>query len=104
LASLLLDEPFSALDVLTKYTLQKLVADMCVQEHLTTVLVTHDIDEALYFSDRIAILSSSPATIQDELTIVLPRPRCRTSEAFESYRFKLLNYYLKKFGEPEVNQ
>ena len=71
----LLDEPFSALDALTKRELHRWYMGMMDQLHLTTLFITHDIDEAILLSDRIYILAGHPGTIAAELTILPPRPR-----------------------------
>ena len=71
----LLDEPFSALDALTKRELHRWYMGMMDQLYLTTLFITHDIDEAILLSDRIYILAGHPGTIAAELTILPPRPR-----------------------------
>lgn len=71
----LLDEPFSALDALTKRELHRWYMGMLEQLSLTTLFITHDIDEALLLSDRIYILSGKPGRITAELTVEPPRPR-----------------------------
>lgn len=90
---LLMDEPFSALDALSRASLQDLVLQLWSDLELTIVFVTHDIEEAVYLSDSVAVLSTSPSTIIDRLEIDLPRPRhqvsTRESEAFLGYRREL---------------
>lgn len=71
----LLDEPFSALDTITKGIIHKWYLDVMKQINLSTVFITHDIDEAILLSDRICILSGEPGTITQEITIDVPRPR-----------------------------
>lgn len=66
---LLLDEPFAALDVITRNDMQDWLAAMRNSLRKTAVLVTHDIDEAIYLSDRILILNGHPASVQKEITI-----------------------------------
>lgn len=66
---LLLDEPFGALDVITRGDMQDWLQDMRSQLGKTTLLVTHDIDEAIYLSDRILVLNGRPASIREEITI-----------------------------------
>ncbi len=68
-AILLLDEPFAALDPRTRATLQGWLRDVVRRRRLTVVLVTHDVDEALYLGDRVALMSSSPGTIVKEWTV-----------------------------------
>ena len=71
----LLDEPFSALDALTKRELHRWYMEMMAEVKLTTLFITHDIDEAILLSDRIYVLAGSPGRITAELTIEPPRPR-----------------------------
>jgi NitT/TauT family transport system ATP-binding protein len=72
---LLLDEPFSSLDYLTRLRLRKELARMLEELPRTVVLVTHDIEEAAQLADRILVLSDRPAHISRELRVALPRPR-----------------------------
>ena len=72
---LLLDEPFSALDYLTRLRLRQELAVILQQRPTQTVLVTHDIEEACQLADRVLVLSARPARIQCEIPIALPRPR-----------------------------
>ncbi len=74
---LLLDEPFSAVDAFTRMKLQDLVAGLAQQYGIALLLVTHDLDEAFYLSDRVLILGGNPSRIQRELAVPLPRPRDR---------------------------
>ena len=71
----LLDEPFSALDTLTRTAVHEWYLKVMDEIQLSTVFITHDIDEAIMLSDRIYILSGSPAGISAELTIEEPKPR-----------------------------
>lgn len=66
---LLLDEPFGALDALTRMTLQSVLKDLIEEERPTVVLVTHDVDEALYLADRVLVFSSRPAIVLKEITL-----------------------------------
>ena len=84
---LLLDEPFGALDALTRSSLQDEVLRLHKENNLTVFMVTHDIDEGVYCSDRIVMMNNGPkATIGQILTVDLPRPRVRM-EVMESPRF-----------------
>ena len=74
-SALLMDEPFGALDAMTKSTLQDELLDVRARTGATVVFVTHDIDEAVYLSDRIVVLEGSPATVRHEIEVDLPRPR-----------------------------
>ena len=72
---MLLDEPLGALDSLTRLAMQEWLADMWQRYRWTAILITHDIREAVYLSDRVYALSPRPAQIVDEIVIDLPRPR-----------------------------
>jgi ABC-type nitrate/sulfonate/bicarbonate transport system ATPase subunit len=72
---LLLDEPFGALDYLTRTELQLWLADLCAQQGFSVVLITHDIPEALFLSDRVYVLSKRPATVRMVLEQPAARPR-----------------------------
>lgn len=87
---LLLDEPFSALDAFTKMQLQDLLLDVWKTYHSTIVLVTHDIDEALYLCDRIVILRGQPGEFDRELKVEQERPRARGSQELAEYKQEIL--------------
>jgi len=72
---LLLDEPFSAVDAFTRIRLQNLLAKIAGDHGITIVLVTHDVDEAVFLSDRVIVVGNSPATVVADIPISLPRPR-----------------------------
>ena len=78
---LLLDEPFSALDYLTRLKMRTELARLLDKRPCTVILVTHDIEEAAQLADRVLVLSERPAQIQCEYTIPTPRPRQVTSPA-----------------------
>ncbi|HLI12629.1 MAG TPA: ABC transporter ATP-binding protein [Alphaproteobacteria bacterium] len=87
---LLLDEPFSALDALTRYDLQAHLLDLWRYDRPTMVLVTHDIEEALFLSDRVVVMRGRPGRIQSTVTPHLPRPRDRGDAGFQSWKQRLL--------------
>ena len=72
---LLMDEPFGALDAMTKASLQDELLGVQDRTGSTVVFVTHDVDEAVYLSDRIVVLDGSPATVAQDIEVDLPRPR-----------------------------
>ena len=79
---LLMDEPFGALDALTRAKLQDELLDIVARTHSTVVMVTHDVDEAVLLSDKIVMMTNGPAaTIGEVLLVDLPRPRSRVALA-----------------------
>jgi ABC-type nitrate/sulfonate/bicarbonate transport system ATPase subunit len=72
---LFMDEPLSALDAFTRRRLQQDIGDIIARLNATTVLVTHDVDEAIFFSDRIMVMGTAPGTIREVIEVPLPRPR-----------------------------
>ena len=88
---LLLDEPFGMLDSLTRYELQQVLIDLWRRNQITTMMVTHDVDEALFLSDRIVCMTDGPAAgIGDILEVHFPHPRDRKTimEDPEYYRLR----------------
>jgi NitT/TauT family transport system ATP-binding protein len=75
---LCLDEPFGALDAITRQEMQEWLTGALVREPRTVVLVTHDVEEAIVLADRVAVLSPRPGRVLAELAVDLPRPRTRT--------------------------
>ena len=89
----LLDEPFSALDMLTKQTMHEWYLNVMEKIQLSTIFITHDIDEAILLSDRIYLLTGVPGKITEEIIISEPRPRNREftlTEEFLAYKKKIL--------------
>lgn len=95
---LLLDEPFGALDALTKIQMQQEILRIWEAERTTMVLVTHDIDEAIFLGDRVVIMSSRPGTVKKIVQVHLPRPRDRSSYDFVQIRREI---YAEFFAEAE---
>jgi NitT/TauT family transport system ATP-binding protein len=87
---LLLDEPFGALDALTRMTLQSVLKDLIEEERPTVVLVTHDVDEALYLADRVLVFSNRPAVVLKEITLG-HIPKTHDLSAFADIRRDVLN-------------
>lgn len=104
---LLLDEPFGALDALTREEVQDQLLEIWEANRTTVVMITHDIDEAILLADRIVLMTNGPdATIGDVFTVPFPRPRSRTEVAEDPHYYTLRNQILEflfdRFGEPEL--
>ena len=87
---LLLDEPFGALDAFTRINLQDETLKIHQKQKATMLLVTHDIDEAIYLSDRIIVLSAKPGHIKADIKVSLPRPRKRSDLEFLQIRRQVM--------------
>jgi ABC-type nitrate/sulfonate/bicarbonate transport system ATPase subunit len=87
---LCLDEPFGALDAITRGEMQEWLAQALAREPRTVVLVTHDVEEAVMLADRIAVLSHRPGRVVEELEVALERPRSRTDSAVTDLRERVL--------------
>ena len=85
---LLLDEPFAALDALTRLRMQQLVADLCERHRPGVLLVTHDVDEAVLLADRVLVLTEGRISLDQRVD--LPRPRRIGGEAFDTLRDRFL--------------
>ena len=96
---LLLDEPFGALDAFTRMNLQEEVIRIWKQERMTTVLVTHDIDEAIYLGNKVIIMSAKPGVIRKVINVELQEPRIRTSGDFALLRARVFREF---YGEQDL--
>lgn len=90
---LLLDEPFGALDAFTRSHLQEVLLDIWQQNRTTMILVTHDIDEAVFLANRVVIMNARPGTIRNIIPVDLPYPRKKTSVSFQELRHKVLSEF-----------
>jgi nitrate/nitrite transport system ATP-binding protein len=104
---LLMDEPFGALDALTRAHLQDELMRIVAGQHATVVMVTHDVDEAVLLSDRIVMLTNGPAaTIGEVRDVPLPRPRDRvalaTDPVYQECRSAVLDFLYRKQGHPSA--
>lgn len=89
----LMDEPFGALDTFTRYYLQNELLRIQSEARTTIILVTHDIDEAVYLSDRILIMNASQGGIHKEIQVDLSKPRDRGHGDFQHYRKLILDHF-----------
>jgi len=89
---LLMDEPFAALDALTRDEMQRLLADVWRETRKTVIYVTHNVAEAVYLADRVVVMTPHPGTVKTELTIPLARPRNPLSVDFLDYQKQLLSH------------
>lgn len=88
---LLLDEPLGALDALTRVHLQRELQRIWVQQRSTMIMVTHDVEEALYLGDRVIVMDAHPGRIKHEIKVDLPHPRERASPVLQRLKEELLN-------------
>jgi len=91
-AVLLMDEPFAALDALTRDDMQRLLADVWRETRKTVIYVTHNVAEAVYLADRVIVMTPHPGTVKTEIKIDLPRPRDPLSVEFLECQKDLLRH------------
>ena len=89
---LLMDEPFAALDALTRDEMQRLLVDVWRETKKTIVYVTHNVAEAVYLADRIVVLTPHPGTVKAEVKVTLPRPRDPLSVPFVECQKDVVGY------------
>src|SRR4029078_8154905 len=98
---LLMDEPFAALDALTRDDMQRLLADVWRETRKTVIYVTHNVSEAVYLADRVIVMTPHPGTIKAEIRIPLPRPRDPLSIEFLDFQKMLLRHLGHETGASE---
>jgi NitT/TauT family transport system ATP-binding protein len=89
---LLMDEPFAALDALTRDDMQRLLADVWRETRKTVIYVTHNVAEAVYLADRVIVMTPHPGTVKTQIKIDLPRPRDPLSVEFLDMQKELLRH------------
>jgi NitT/TauT family transport system ATP-binding protein len=87
---ILMDEPFGALDAQTRNIMQAQLSNILEKTEQTVIFITHSVDEALFLSDRVVILSKRPSTIKEIIEVPWPRPRDRSAPEFTAQRKKIL--------------
>jgi NitT/TauT family transport system ATP-binding protein len=97
-AVLLMDEPFAALDALTRDDMQRLLADVWRETGKTVIYVTHNVAEAVYLADRVVVMTPHPGRLKSEISIALPRPRDPLSVEFLAYQKRLLGELGERAG------
>ena len=90
---LLMDEPFAALDAMTREEMQRFLNDIWQRTQKTIVYITHNVAEAVYLADKVLVLAASPGRIKAELTVELPRPRDPLSQGFIAIQREILNHF-----------
>lgn len=92
---LLLDEPFGALDALNRINMQMEIMRIWEREKKTMIMVTHDIDEAIFLGDRVIVMSNKPGVVKEIFDVNLPRERDRTSTEFSILRKKIYSQFFE---------
>jgi ABC-type nitrate/sulfonate/bicarbonate transport system ATPase subunit len=99
---LLMDEPFAALDAMTRDDMQRLLADVWRATRKTVIYVTHNVGEAVYLADRVVVMSAHPGTVQAVISIELPRPRDPLSVEFVECQKQLMRHLGHSVNEDDT--
>jgi NitT/TauT family transport system ATP-binding protein len=97
---LLMDEPFAALDAMTRDEMQRLLAEVWRETRKTVIYVTHNVAEAVYLADRVVVMTPHPGTVKAEIPIALPRPRDPLSLEFLEHQKTLLHHLAQQAQRP----
>jgi ABC-type nitrate/sulfonate/bicarbonate transport system ATPase subunit len=104
---LLMDEPFGALDAMTRQTLQDEILQIAADKRMTVVFITHDLEEAIYLGDRVVVLGDAPATVVEAIEVALPRPRdqltTREDQRFLAHRHRLFGLLVHDRGKRKTS-
>ena len=103
-AVLLMDEPFAALDALTRDEMQRLLAEVWRTTRKTVIYVTHNVAEAVYLADRVLVMTAHPGTVKTQVPIRLARPRNALSVEFLDYQKALLRLLGQELGQGKENE
>lgn len=95
-AVLLMDEPFAALDALTREEMQRFLVDVWRETKKTVIYVTHNVAEAVYLADRVIVFSPHPGTVKAQIKITLPRPRDTLSVEFLEYQKEIIGHIVER--------
>lgn len=102
---LLMDEPFAALDAQTRMMMQELLMEIRQSLTTTVIMVTHDVEEALYLADRVFVMSQRPGKIIGEITVPFEKPRSlflRGTPAFSALKTEILNLIIEQVKQPDI--
>jgi NitT/TauT family transport system ATP-binding protein len=95
-AVLLMDEPFAALDALTREEMQRFLVDIWKETEKTVIYVTHNVAEAVYLADRVIVFSPHPGAVKAQVKITLPRPRDTLSVEFLDYQKEIVSHIVER--------
>src|SRR5690606_2131584 len=87
---LLMDEPFAALDAMTREDMQRLLARIWAETRKTVVYITHNVAEAVFLGDKVIVMAAHPGKVREEIAIDLPRPRDPLSDEFVHMQRRLM--------------
>lgn len=98
---LLMDEPLGAVDFQMRQILQEELEALWLKDRTTVIMVTHDVDEAIYLSDRVIVMSALQGEVLEDVPIRLPRPRVRTEKQYQKHKEQLTGLLRKALGRNE---